>query len=754
MPIENWSTADVAMLQRRRLEMPLGWLIFLAAGSFFFAQMAVSFLDRAQLPVVHYLGLLVALGINGWAMLRRREVFVQRWLVNIGVLVATAVLVFDVFFTDRLLILALGRYVMLVLICKLLEKKGNRDYTQMVLLSLMLMITASVINDGPWLLMVAVFWMFLGSYTAMVLVLKTGLDRVAKEKLSSESAPLDARKIARNTARGWPGRALLGRTIGAVTVLLLAGVGMFIVAPRLEIGTGDLFDSQALREDPDSITGFSSEILLGRKQRIYESDVVVGRMRMENRHGASPGLEATYLRGMVFDSFSNGRWSQSSHEYRPYPSPVSMLLGSYTQEVEMDRTLLPHVFLSYPAISVQSPDGQVVLGPSFLPKLRANRSRQAPVTYKAVIWDRPLDLKRRRYLGQVRSKWPQPANVKVTPRVRSLARQWCRDLMEMPIRDQEDLGRRNLAIARRIAERLKQRCTYTLDLNNVDPQADALEDFLFSTRSGHCEYFASAHVAMCSSLGVPSRLVAGFLVSPPPEEQWTLIRESDAHAWSEVYTTAMDWQIIDATPPSTEDLDGDDFMAGALRWWESVEYWWNRNVLSFDENSRDRLAAWVFLAGGGFFDRIEGFFLSVWDVIRGALRGGIEDIILSLIGAIVLFATPFLLRWGYRFLKSRHVVRKPWQRSYRNLPRFLVDLLGLLERYDLHWEPRQTLEEIAQKAQAELAIPTDDFRELTDLYYRWRWSEHEVSSQQLRQARNQVRSLREQMAQAQAQKSD
>jgi hypothetical protein len=326
--------------------------------------------------------------------------------------------------------------------------------------------------------------------------------------------------------------------------------------------------------------------------------------------------------------------------------------------------------------------------------------------------------------------------------------------MEMPIRDQEDLSRRNLGIARRIAQRLKQRCTYTLNLSNVNPQADALEDFLFSTRSGHCEYFASAHVAMCSSLGVPSRLVAGFLVSPSPEEEWTLIRESDAHAWSEIYTTTTDWQIIDATPPAVDDLDRDDFVTEAMRWWESVEYWWTRNVLSFDENSRDQLATWVFLAGGGIFDSIEGFFLSVWDVLRGALRGGVEDIIISVIAAILLFAAPFLLRWGYRFLKSRHVVRKPWQRSYRNLPRFLVDLLRLLERYDLHWQPRQTLEEVTVEAQARLAIPAETFRQLTDLYHRWRWSGDSVSSQQLRQARDQVRNLREQMDRAPSQISD
>src|SRR5262249_46360746 len=95
---------------------------------------------------------------------------------------------------------------------------------------------------------------------------------------------------------------------------------------------------------------------------------------------------------------------------------------------------------------------------------------------------------------------------------------------------------------------LRTRFKYTLDLTG-SPGDDPLPHFLFETRAGHCEYFASAMAVMLRTLGIPSREVNGFL----PGEYNDLggdyiVRASDAHSWVEVYFPDNGWIVFDPTP--------------------------------------------------------------------------------------------------------------------------------------------------------------------------------------------------------------
>src|SRR2546425_282770 len=99
---------------------------------------------------------------------------------------------------------------------------------------------------------------------------------------------------------------------------------------------------------------------------------------------------------------------------------------------------------------------------------------------------------------------------------------------------------------------LRTRYAYTLNLTGK-PGQDPLAHFLFETRAGHCEYFASAMAIMARTIGIPSREVNGFL----PGEYNDLagdyiVRASDAHSWVEVYFPGNGWQVFDPTPSSVE----------------------------------------------------------------------------------------------------------------------------------------------------------------------------------------------------------
>jgi protein-glutamine gamma-glutamyltransferase len=81
------------------------------------------------------------------------------------------------------------------------------------------------------------------------------------------------------------------------------------------------------------------------------------------------------------------------------------------------------------------------------------------------------------------------------------------------------------------------------------PGTEAVDNFLFVDRRGVCEQFATAQVVMLRTLGIPARLVAGYGAG----EYNTLsgyfaVRNSDAHAWTEVYFPGYGWVPFDPTP--------------------------------------------------------------------------------------------------------------------------------------------------------------------------------------------------------------
>jgi transglutaminase-like putative cysteine protease len=78
----------------------------------------------------------------------------------------------------------------------------------------------------------------------------------------------------------------------------------------------------------------------------------------------------------------------------------------------------------------------------------------------------------------------------------------------------------------------------------------ALSRFLLQSRSGHCEYFATATVLLLRQLGIPARYAVGYYVHEPSGRGW-VVRERDAHAWCLVWNgQAQIWQDLDTTPAS------------------------------------------------------------------------------------------------------------------------------------------------------------------------------------------------------------
>ncbi|MBU2496212.1 MAG: DUF3488 and transglutaminase-like domain-containing protein, partial [Candidatus Omnitrophica bacterium] len=91
---------------------------------------------------------------------------------------------------------------------------------------------------------------------------------------------------------------------------------------------------------------------------------------------------------------------------------------------------------------------------------------------------------------------------------------------------------------------------YTLDIPAPPPGRDGVDYFLFDLRKGYCDYYATAMVVLCRSVGIPARYATGYAMGDYDYNQraW-VVREEAAHAWVEVYFDEYGWIEFEPTPP-------------------------------------------------------------------------------------------------------------------------------------------------------------------------------------------------------------
>jgi len=107
----------------------------------------------------------------------------------------------------------------------------------------------------------------------------------------------------------------------------------------------------------------------------------------------------------------------------------------------------------------------------------------------------------------------------------------------------------------RIQQTFMQNYTYTLELKGKGNADTPLENFLFHTRAGHCEFFATAAVLLLRQSGIPARYATGYAAQEYSRlEKKLIVRRRDAHAWARVFINGY-WVNFDATPPSYRTID-------------------------------------------------------------------------------------------------------------------------------------------------------------------------------------------------------
>ncbi|HVB77544.1 MAG TPA: transglutaminaseTgpA domain-containing protein [Candidatus Nitrosotalea sp.] len=265
------------------------------------------------------------------------------------------------------------------------------------------------------------------------------------------------------------------------------------------------------------------------------------RVVMYVRTGA-PG----YWRGLVFDTYRAGVWTASLTTLRAYPpyvdpsllpGPAAPQLGTFLQVYRVVAPL-PGVILAaapvqslyYPALALNRdpygtfhvnsgiPAGQTYSVVSYLPDL-------SPVSLRAASGPDPVNPV---YLD------PGPLS--------AAARALARTAVATAAPDRYD---RVMALT----NYLQQHYTYSQELGHVPSGQDPVDWFLFHSRTGYCEQFASAETLMLRSLGIPARLATGYSTgSYNPNLDQSVVRAQDAHAWVEVHFPGRGWVPVDPSP--------------------------------------------------------------------------------------------------------------------------------------------------------------------------------------------------------------
>lgn len=318
-------------------------------------------------------------------------------------------------------------------------------------------------------------------------------------------------------------------------------------------------------------TGLSESIDLNKDRSISQDATVVSRVWI--------GPEAVLfftplrLRGMVYERFRNNQWLQGRRDFMPLEprnnaTKIAQPAG-FTRRVSIQQRLIVGSRLFLPMGSFEVIGPTIYEGPTR--DIYSVWNRRDLVTYDVSLARGTLPLRAGR--TQAITNYP------VSPAVAAYARQI--------VGNETDPMRQAALIERHMSTTFK----YLPDPAAIG-KAITVEDFLLHERRGHCEYFAAGMVGLMTALNAPARLIGGFYGGERnPLTGYFIIRRSDAHAWVEVWAGNR-WETFDPTPAAMRPGGGSlGLSAYASALGDSVNYFWDRYILTFGLADQIALAA-------------------------------------------------------------------------------------------------------------------------------------------------------------------
>jgi transglutaminase-like putative cysteine protease len=629
-------------------------------------------------------------------------------------------------------------FLLFVMLVRLYSARTDRDAHFLVMLGFAAVLASAVLTvDSTFLFLFFLFLLFaVATYTGLE------LRRGATGALVPPAAglPESEKRLARALAI-----AAVGVSVGAI----LCGTILFFLLPR--VSAGYLGKTSF---NPTLLSGFSDQVELGQIGEIKKSSAVV--LRVET--GSLVNYPALRWRGNALANFDGKRWSSVERTAETIQANGEgwIPLQSRPRPGEPRGEILQFTVLQEPMASdalfvagnVLALNGNFTGEAGGVSHRRNYIYRDAAgslvnpfhnyvsVRYTAISQLPSLD---RVKLAAAGNEYPEAITstyLQLPPvldaRIPTLAQ------------TATERGKNSYDKAAALETFLKTKYAYTLQLTG-SPGKDPLAHFLFETRAGHCEYFASAMTVMLRTQGIPAREVNGFLPGEFNELGGDyIVRASDAHSWVEAYFPGSGWIVFDPTPDAP--AVSTSFFSRLANLADWAELTWNDWVISYDfahqtalaqtfqiksRNWREVAASWFFLKQERMKTR-----LSLWQLNHR--RSGL---IVPVLLVTLLIALKF--DWIGRSLQQMRMLlllrgKNAGAASSQIASRMYVELMRLMGRHGYTRTETQTPFEFAAAVNKPALSPM--VQEFTRIYAASRYGGVACDAPRLQQLLGSIRS--------------
>jgi protein-glutamine gamma-glutamyltransferase len=633
-------------------------------------------------------------------------------------------------------LMAAVHFLMFVMLVRLYSASTDRDAVFLTMLAFAGILASAVLTvDTTFLICFFAFLIFgVATFTGME------LRRAAKGALT---LTVPAGQIERERQLN---RALVYASLSVALGAILIGGALFFFFPRVSAGyLGRTSFNPAL------MTGFTDDVELGQIGEIKKDSTIV--MRVET--GKPVGYPRLRWRGIALSNFDGKRWtSENRREIRPPNTDGWVYVGDGMPRGDARSPgLLYTVYMEPLASDAVFVPGKVVSLRGNFNGEAGNRSSLKTYLYKdstESIYNPFHNYTAVRYEGF--SRLPALDAIKLRDAGTNYPDDIKQTYLQLPTLDpriaplaEQMTARKATPYDKAVAMEvyLRSKYGYTLDLKGK-PGADPLAHFLFETRAGHCEYFASSMTVMLRTLGIPAREVNGFL----PGEYNDLagdyvVRASDAHSWVEVFFPGNGWVTFDPTPDGPENAGGLLSRMGQYLDWLSLT--WNEWVISYDFAHQVVLAQNLKTSSRNWSDSLRAWFekkqqqargrMKDWEFQHSSLRYLLPVALVFFLVVLRADMIPELVRRLKVYAQMR--VGRSSHTNPQLAARLYSELLHVLNKRGIQRLETQTPLEFAAAVGDARVAPA--VREFIDIYSQARFGEAPCNAVRLRELMSQVR---------------
>ena len=647
----------------------------------------------------------------------------------------------DLTIISRELLPAGIHFLVVLLNVKLMTLHDRRDYRHLYAISLMAILASAALTTDVWYVSVFVFYLLASVWSLLLHHLTGGPPSAKRTDTPPPAKPADAQDSSR--ASSFVTSRFFWLTNGIAILTLLFTLVIFFILPRISVGVLQKPRGESLRT-----TGFSERVDLGMIGSIKEDPQIV--MRVELPDQTDGGKERFYLRGLAYDQYNGRSWSSGSRHRRSLGGVADGVFvvrpGANRNGYGMSEPLRQDILLEALDTSVlfAAPFAEYVSGDFIgihadsmtglhLPYTSSSRIRYSVVSREHRISSEDRAAAELEYASAMRDRYLQIPEG--SDQVRDLARR----VTESAVTTHE----RTTAVLNHLLTEYQ----YSLDADTAT-SLHPIDDFLFRRKTGYCEHYATAMVIMLRTLGVPARLVTGFLATEWNEfGGYYTVRQRDAHAWVEVFYPHSGWITFDPTPTAAS-VPTPSLWEGFQRLGESIRLHWDRAFIRY--SARDQLAVIHSLRDGSDSARDA---VSRWTVALGtAALQLMRTLVAQVQTSHPIMAWALLLAAVIALSVSMVAVRHRWPTGHftRGIPvrrqhqivQHYRSMLRIAARRGIRIAPSTTPTELTQHVRESWSEAESAVVELTALYCRGRFGNSSLSGEELLRAVDQIRALR------------